>query len=263
MPCSIDRPLRDGIVAFYLTQESKGLHGSESSLDEVQLQVIASGQSVQIPALRVIFPRSASLEEPSRLLVFGSDPRQCDLVLTSRDIAPIHCTIYAQLNSGPTAWLVKDTSPTGTNIYDEEDIRKSTYRTLHQRRQLANNLSAIQIGRYVFRCRLPTNPSEIKEREEWFQTKAPILVTKCMLLTQLNGIKPELKGICMIGAGGNGKVFKQMEKITGLAIAEKRIVVDPMWNQEHIIREVDYMKTLVHVRITATLWTSLTVGRQT
>lgn len=96
------------IVAFYLTQESQYSTGQTSGYDAVRIEVTDSGQPVSRSALRVTFSRNAPLEKPLKLIVFGSDPQRCNVTLTAGNIQPVHCSIFAQLNSGPTAWLVED-----------------------------------------------------------------------------------------------------------------------------------------------------------
>lgn len=68
-----------------------------------------------------------------------------------------------------------------------------------------------------------------------------------MLQDQLNGVRASFKYISKLGQGGNGKVFKKIEKHTGLVVAEKQILVHPGMNYDHVLKEISYMKSLVHV----------------
>lgn len=65
-------------------------------------------------ALKIKFDQNASLDEPVRLLSIGSDPKKCALVLDKRHVNPVHCQIFAQLNSGFDVWIVQDSSSLGT-----------------------------------------------------------------------------------------------------------------------------------------------------
>ncbi|KAM0797742.1 kinase-like domain-containing protein, partial [Usnea florida] len=52
----------------------------------------------------------------------------------------------------------------------------------------------------------------------------------------------------LIGEGGNGKVFRYMERNTGLLVAVKHQQVETESHKALVMKEINFMKTLRHVR---------------
>ena len=90
----------DAVVALYLTNETGpaceiGGYGISSFR-----ALNTDGMLVEKRGLKVTFGRNASVKHPHHLLTFGSDQR-CNVVLKTSEASPVHCKVYAQLNSGP------------------------------------------------------------------------------------------------------------------------------------------------------------------
>lgn len=211
------------------------------------------GKPVKKPALRVTFPHDQRIEEPVGLVGIGSDLR-CHVLLPADVVSPVHCRVYAQLNSGPRVWIVDDSSVGGTQIQDDESSGNKVGRTVHGRRQGAQGLKTIQIGLYSFQIRVPVSETEIRRREDWFSINQPIPVTREMLDRQLGGLDHDWHEMHQVGEGGNGKVYKYMERNTALFVAVKE---EKARNKEHealILKEINFMKTLRHVRFARNKW---------
>ena len=243
------------IVAFYLTQETDLpviFHGDH----QVVTITIADplGKLVKKPALRVTFQPDQSIEEPVGLVGFGSS-HQCHVRLPTDVVSSIHCRVYAQLNSGPRVWLVDDTSELGTQIQDDEEFGGELSRTVHGRRQAAQGLSNIKIGPYSFQFRAPFSESESRRYEDWFSLNRPIPVTRSILTRQLGGLEYECFRLNRVGEGGNGVVYKYMERTTGLLMAIKEERFKTKEHKAQIMKEIDFMKNLRHVSFCLVLLT--------
>ena len=235
------------IVAFYLTQETNLPAVFESEPQTVTVTDPNSlGKLVKKTALRATFSHNQSVEEPVGLVAFGSDPR-CHVRLPTNVASPIHCRIYAQLNSGPDIWLVDDSSPHGTEVKNEETSRTGEVRIVHGRRQAVLGLHSIKIGSYVFQIRVPVDDTEARQREDWFRLNKPIPVTNSMLDRQLGGFPRDWARMDLIGEGGFGKVFRCMEKSTALFVAIKQQKTYTTAQNAEVMKEINFMKTLRHV----------------
>lgn len=238
------------IVAFYLTQETDLPAKFQGEHQVVTINITASsGRVVRKPALRVVFSHDRSIEEPVGLVGFGSDPL-CHVLLPADVVTSVHCRIYAQLNSGPRVWLVDDSSPQGTQVKDDETSREELKKTVHGRRQAAQGLSAIRIGPYLFHIREPISNAEIQRREDWFRLNQPVPVTRSMLDRQLGGLQCDWIRMDRVGKGGNGQVYRYMEKRTALFVAIKEEKLKHSGTQLQIKKEVRYMESLRHVSST-------------
>ena len=235
------------VVAFYLTQET-GLPVSCQGEHQVVTFKIAcpSGKLESKPALRVTFSPDQSTKDLVGLVVFGSDPR-CHVVLPTNVASPVHCRIYAQLNSGPQVWVVDDSSTQGTGFKDDEFPLDAQNKVVYGRRQAAKGLSSIRIGSYLFKIHAPIDSTEVRRREDWFRVHKPIPVTKSMLNRQLSGRTCDWAQMDLIGEGGYGKVFKYMEKNTALFIAIKQQKITTPAQKAEVMKEINFMKTLCHV----------------
>lgn len=235
------------VVAFYLTQET---NLPVEFLDEYQKVTIelpcSSGRPVEKSALRVTFSNAQSVEGPVGLLGFGSDLR-CHVKLPADVASPVHCRVYAQLNSGPGVWVVDDSSTQGTRIQDDDNSRNKRSMVVHGRRQAVQGLHFLTIGPYIFQIRPPINNIEIQRRENWFRLNKPIPVTLSMLTRQLCGTQWDWARLERVGKGGNAGVYRYMEKSTALVIAVKEEQVSDSEHKAMVLKEIQFMKTLQHV----------------
>ena len=243
------------IVAFYLTQETDLpviFHGDH----QVVTITIADPlrKLVEKSALRVTFPHDQSIEEPVGLVGFGSS-HQCHVQLPTDIVSQIHCRVYAQLNSGPRVWLVDDTSELGTQFQDDERISGELSEFVHGGRQAVQGLSNIKIGPYLFRFRAPVRKSETRRYEDWFSRNMPIPVTTSRLNRQLGGLEYKCSRLNRVGKGGNGEVYKYMERTTGLHIAVKEEHFKTREHKAQIMKEIGFMKNLRHVSVCLVLLT--------
>ena len=253
------------LVLFLLVPES-----SKRSTEAVRLPVVApfleqipytsedgAGTQVSTIALKIRCGQDVPLDEPVLLLAIGSDPNQCGLVLDKRQADPLHCQIYAQLNSGFDVWIIEDMSTAGTfhrrlkdgkkweNIDDTEELHTEEH--VRKDCKAVQGLRYLRIGPYGFHCRLSKDKKEIAERERWFRRHEPLPITSGMLVTQLAGRQLEVQERKRIGEGGFGEVFKSMEMHTGLLVAVKKQKVSDDRGVRNIHREIRSMEDLHHV----------------
>ena len=216
-----------------------------------------AGSRTSTTALKITCGQDVTLDEPVLLLSIGSDPNRCDLKLGRRHADPVHCRIYAQLNSGFDVWIIEDESTTGTfhrrlkdekdreNLGDTEELH--TEELVHKDRKAVQGLRHLRIGPYEFHCRLSKDKNEIAERERWFRRHEPLPVTSRILSTQLAGRLLDIQERINIGSGGFGEVFKSMEMHTGLLVAVKKQKVGSDRGVKNIRREIRSMENLHHV----------------
>ena len=234
-------------VAFYLTQQTNLQARFQGQHQVVTVHITDSwGKLESKPALRVTFSPDQSIKELAGLIVFGSDPR-CHVVLPADNASPVHCTVYAQLNSGPQHWLVRDSSTQGTAVKDDDSSQDAPAKIVHGRRQAVKGLSSICIGYYSFKFHAPVDNAEVRRREDWFHLNKPIPVTRSILDGQLRGLDPEWIQMNLIGEGGGGKVFKYIERNTALLVAIKEQQVRTEAQKAVVMKEINFMKTLRHV----------------
>lgn len=235
------------IVAFYLTQETGPPATFQGEYQIVTIDIPdSSGKPIKKPALRVTFSPNQSIEEPVGLVGFGSDPR-CHVLLPADVISSVHCRVYAQLNSGPQVWLVDDRSTQGTQVEDDEASRDKLIKVVHGRRQAAPGLHALILGPCSFHIRAPVSDTEVRRREDWFRLNKPIPVTSSMLHRQLCGRKYDCLRVNLVGQGGNGAVYRYMEKNTALFIAIKEEQTRTKEHKARVVKEINLMKSLRHV----------------
>ena len=238
------------VVACYLFQETDLPAKFQGEFPIVTIKTLdSSGRVVQKPALRVTFSHDQSIEEPVGLLGFGSDLR-CHVLLPGGVVSPVHCRVFAQLNSGPHVWIVDDTSTQGTGVQDDASCDSST-KVVLGRRQAARGLCSLTIGPYRFQIQPPTSNAEIGRRDAWFSLNKAIPVTRSMLDRQLGGVQWNWRRMEFVGEGGNADVYKYMETNTALYIAVKEHKISDDDRKEldlkEIRKEVNFMKTLRHV----------------
>ena len=246
-----DLPVRDQasepIVACYLIQETDLPAKFQGEFQIVTIKVLdSSGRAIEKPALRVTFPHDQSIEEPVGLLGFGSDLR-CHVLLPAAMFSPVHCKVYAQLNSGPQFWLVDDTSAHGTGVEDDDSTSGSLAKVVHGRRQAAQGLRTLTFGPYRFQVRQPTSNVELRRRDDWYKLHKPIPVTLPMLARQLGSVQWNWLQKEQVGEGGNAEVYKYMETNTALLIAIKEQEIKSNGHKALILKEIELMKTLRHV----------------
>ncbi|KAL9068896.1 MAG: hypothetical protein Q9161_005868 [Pseudevernia consocians] len=234
------------IVAFYLTQETGPPATFRGEYQIVTIEIRdSSGKPIRKPALRVTFSPNQSVEEPVGLVGFGSDPR-CHVLLSADVISSVHCRVYAQLNSGPQVWLVDDCSTQGTQVKDDETSRDKLKKIVHGRRQAAPGLHALILGPYSFHIRAPVSDIEIRRCGDWFRLNKPISVTSSMLHRQLCGREYDCLRMNQVGKGGNGEVYRYMEKNTALFIAIKEEPTKTKEQKAQVMKEINLMKSLRH-----------------
>ena len=216
-----------------------------------------AGSQNSTMALKIRCGQDVPLDEPVLLLSIGSDPNLCGLVLDRRHANPLHCQIYAQLNSGFDVWIIEDMSTIGTfhrrlkdrkdreNIDDTEELH--TEELVRKDYKAVQGLRYLRIGPYEFHCRLSKDTKEIAERERWFRRHEPLPVTSRMLVTQLAGRQLEVQERKTIGEGGFGEVFQSMEMNTGLLVAVKKQKVGSDRGVKNVRREIRSMEDLQHV----------------
>ena len=244
-----DQPadLSNALVALYLTEES-GLPCNTKGYEISSLEAEDSaGARVEKRALRVTFDTGTSTKQPRRLLTFGSNDQLCNVVLRATEASPIHCSIYAQLNSGPDIWVIEDISANGTQYLDEESLRTRLPKNVTRGRVAVQGLCRIQMGRSVFGFWFPSDRLEKSRRERYFRHLDPVPVTQEILREQLRGASSNFRPLEMIGDGGMGKVFRYMEMTTGLMIAVKEEKVENKKADERVQKEIGYMQSLRHV----------------
>ena len=240
----------EAIVVFYIIQKA-GRPSSIQGLDHTLMAINVLGPSglpIQKMALKVSFPVKETNKNPVGLVAFGSDPR-CHFVLHASDASKVHCKIWAQLNSGLDVCIIDDTSTVGTQFQDGENPPGSQAKTVHGRRQASIGLRSITIGSSTFEFLSPISNVELRVREEWFRCHPPIPVTKAMLDQQVGKDKYDLCRVSSnpIGEGGNGKVYKFMEKNTALFFAVKQEQTTSKEHNARVWKEISFMKQLRHV----------------
>lgn len=239
--------LSDDIVALYLTEETGlpcNVKGYEIGPFESQ---DPTGARVEKHALRVTFENSTSTRQPYHLVTFGSDDQRCNIILKASEASPIHCRVYAQLNSGPNVWVIEDTSSNGTEYVDEESLRTRVSKKVARGRVAAYGLYRLQIGRNIFSFCSPSIDREKSQRERWFRDLDPILVTREVLRDQLSGLRANYCPVDVVGRGGMGEILRYMETTTGLMIAVKEEEAKDKEADERIRKEIGYMQSLKHV----------------
>lgn len=238
--------LSEALVALYLTEET----GLPCNTKDYEISLFkapdSAGNLVERRALRVTIEKKTSIGQQCHLLTFGSDDQRCNVVLKATEASPVHCKVYAQLNSGPNIWVIEDNSSNGTEYLDDESYRKGIAKTAVRRRVAARGLYRIKIGRNIFSLWPPSDNQESSQRERWFQDLNPILVTQTLLREQLRGAVEDYCPICSIGQGGMGEVSQYMELTTGLMIAVKEEQVKKEGADERIQKEIGYMQSLRH-----------------
>ncbi len=239
--------LSDALVSLYLTEET-GLPCNTKGYEISSLKAPDSaGNLVERQGLRVTFEKTVSIKQPLHLLTFGSDGQRCNVILNASEASPVHCKLYAQLNSGPNVWVLEDSSTDGTEYLDDESLRNGVPKKVVRQRVAVHCLCRIRIGRNIFSFRAPSDEQEAFLRDRWFQDLDPILVTQTFLQEQLGGAAMNYSPICPVGHGAMGEVIKYMELTTGLMIAVKEEKVKRESADERIQKEIGYMKTLKHV----------------
>ena len=235
------------VVACYLIQETDLPAKFQGEFQIVTSKILnSSGRAVEKPALRVTFPHDQPIEEPVGLLGFGSDLR-CHVLLPAAIVSPVHCKVYAQLNSGPQFWLVEDSSAQGTGVEDDDTSSGSPNKIVHGRRQAAQGLRTLTFGPYRFQIRQPTSNVETRRRDDWYKLHKPIPVTWPMLARQLGSVQCNWLRREQVGEGGNAEVYKYMETNTALLIAIKEEEIMNSRQRALVLKEIELMKTLRHV----------------
>lgn len=195
----------------------------------------------------ITLPPRASVDLPHCLLTFGSDLQQCDVVLHGEGIRPVHCKVWAQLNSGTRILVVDDKSGAGTRYWNADDINTNRVSKVANRARAVSNLRGIRIASYHFILRYPEKHEEVLELERWSHRHEPIPVTNAMLEYQLGAVQRQLEMVEVVGKGGNGTVRRCMEKRCGLMVAVKQVGFTNTEHQNAVSKEIMFMRSLKHV----------------
>ncbi len=260
-----------GLVLFYMVPRPSPvairLPVPAPFLEQTHYKSNVAGSQVSQTALKITCRQDVHLDEPVLILSIGSDPIHCGLLLDRRYADPVHCQIYAQLNSGFDVWIIEDDSANGTlyrrrkdekscqNVDQTEELE--TQELIRKDRKAVQGLRYLKIGPYEFDCLPSEINKEIADRERWFRRHEPLPVTSQMYLTQLAGRKPEIQERKIIGEGGFGEVFKSMEMRTGLLLAVKKQKVGNDCGVANVLREIRSMEDLHHVSFPTPLLTNL------
>ena len=212
-------------------------------------------------ALRVTCRQDVPIERPQILLIFGSNPKKCSLILDRAYVDPVHCHILAQLNSGFDIWIIRDYSTSGTyykRLKQHEDPQKrgeveglADEELIHKDTIAVPGLRYLRIGPYSFNCVPTKDKAERAERDQWFRRHEPVLVSAPQLQKQLKGKAPSLIHGRKIGEGSFGQVFEYMEQRTGLLVAVKKMMSSKRREFRGFVREAQSMEELEHVSLLA------------
>lgn len=241
------------IVSFYMTTNLPAPVPKQSpTLLVVDYQIPGrSSKAKATKAVRCSFDPRAALDQTPCLLSIGSDSNINSIVLDASIASPVHCRVYAQLNSGCNMLIIEDLSHAGTNYHGISDYKDTKGKPIHFTGTVrldckaVASLKTLKIGPYVFTFHPPKLAAETEQRDRWFRRNEPLLVTKEMLQVQLQGAKEQYMTLGRLGEGGQGEVFESMETHTGLLLAVKvqRVGSD----NEALRQEIKTMKVLQHV----------------
>lgn len=240
--------MAEPVVSFYLIHTNAGRsdcpQAKSDTLNRVSLDGTSLKNDAESRSWRVTFDRSSTTQTLTCLVVFGSHPK-CTIVLNGSNISPVHCIIYAQLNSGHKMMVIEDRSESGTSFFDGSSARAGIQIRILQDRLYAEDLRTIDVGSYQFRIEIPVLEAEKMELGRWFFEHEPQPASEPMLRAQLKGKRPEFQDLGQVGQGGNGKIYRFVEKRTGLLFAVKK---QPEYLNNNAQRESMWMKTLQSVR---------------
>jgi len=213
------------VVSFYLVHSNAGdprcPPAKSNALKKAPVNGLSLNKDAESLPWKITFDRSSTPQTLTRLVVFGSHPK-CTIVLSGPNISPIHCIVYAQLNSGYRMMVIEDCSGTGTSFFDDGSARAGIRTRIMHDRLYAEGLRTIDIGPYQFRIEPPSLEAEEIELGRWFFEHEPQPVTEPMLRAQLMRKKPEFQELDEVGEGGNGKIYRFVEKRTGLLFCVKK-----------------------------------------
>lgn len=214
------------VVAFYLfhqnARDPRCSPLKSGTLTRVSIDGNMTNKDPEDLPWRITFDSNSTVGKPPCLVTFGSDP-SCTIVLSGANIGPHHCRIYAQLNSGSNMMVIEDASEFGTSfVYDNGTPLGSKFQLKHNHSSAAG-LKSISIGPYNFCVELPRLEIENANARRWFFEHEPILVTESILKAQLGRSSPKFEETCQIGQGGAGKIYRLVEKKTGLLFAVKKL----------------------------------------
>jgi len=135
--------------------------------------------------------------------------------------------------------VITDFSEAGTFFTDDDSVRQGKQIQVKQKHLCAEGLRTVNIGSYKFRIELPRLEAEKAEARRWFFEHEPEPVTEAMLRAQLGPNPTKIQETRQIGQGGDGKVYRIVEKNTGLLFALKKL---PECANKLAEREVKLMK---------------------
>jgi len=165
------------LTLFYLVNETN-LSTSARGYDTKRLDSPSQGKSTKhVEALVINFNAETPRDQPLLLLTFGSGP-ECNIILHSGNIQPVHCRLWAQSNSGRNVFVLSDNSTAGTMYVDSATYARQTPKLVTGRPKAVTDLQMLQIGPYVFSLRYPRNDIYSKELDDYFSINERLPVTK-------------------------------------------------------------------------------------
>ena len=241
--------VNEELVLFQLANETE-LRCLSSTYKSVLFQV--PGVPMMKAAFNITLDASVPIDQPVRLLTFGIDPSRCDMVLQGNDVDPVHCTIWAQLNSGPDVLVISN--------YSSKDLHFREFGTLNETlinhvptgsSKATRGIFGLRIGPYHFSVSYSRGGKQRTRLEKWFQEHEWTPVTKAMLQNQLGSRAYEWQDVGIAGRGANGEIVKKMEKKTGLLVAFKEFPNISPWQKRIAAQEIKFMTVLRHVSRTS------------
>ena len=239
---------KDDLILFYLVNESALPCVSSQFLREPYEALGSNRSAEKKSAFSITMDARAMVDQPPRLLTFGSDPKECNISLQSASIEAIHCVVWAQLNSGPNILVIANHSGQVIQYWDADSLKKTTVESIdpHSHRAV-KDLLGLRIGPYWFSVHYCREESQSRKLEQWFREQMWTPVTREIFNYQVGQQKPEWCRMGIAGEGANGEITKQMEMHTGLVLAFKQFSIKTAWQHRLAAQEIGFMKALRHV----------------
>ena len=200
------------------------------------------------PAFNISVDIHVSVPQPVRLVKFGTDTAKCDMLLSSPFVYPLHCSLWAQLNSGPNVLVISNHSADSLQYWDADAVSKGSFEALAAGcSRSTRHLLGLKVGPYMFSVHYVRDSEQSQLFESWFRKREWTPVTENMLAQQLGNRIPEWETIGIAGEGANGQVTKKMEKHSGLILAFKEFPAETAQQKQIAAQEIKFMKNLRHV----------------
>ena len=243
-----DSKVDDHLVLFQLNNETRLPCVSTSYSSKLCDSPGSEGSAEHKEAFCITLDPSTAIDQPHRLITFGSDPRQCNMLLQSLSIEPVHCAVWTQLNSGPNVLVISNHSGQIMQYWDTDSLRKRMMGTINSHCYRATkDLLGLRIGPYCFSVHYCRDDWRSRKLESWFGNQMWKPVTEDMYNCQIGKLKPEWQIMGTAGEGANGEITKRMEMHTGLVVAFKQFPITSPWQKQLAAQEIGFMKVLRHV----------------